>query len=451
MIPSLEIAVDHIGIQKSFSLSDSFKNDLGARINERYDSYRNRSFPPEVVLSGMMHQVLTDRGSLSTTLAKINADRFAMGLEPVSSNTGAFARARSRLPTDLIIDLARGQYSGIKKSEFIDEWLWKGFELKVIDGTTFSVADTDENRKLYPQHGMQSEGAGHPLLRAVVLQSISTGLIQDANFGAYKGKSTGEMSLAKPLIEQLTAGDLLLGDRYYPSFFVVAKLQRQLAHGVFQSHSQRRVDFRRGKSLGSKDHIVSWPKPPRPSDMSKEEYSSYPDEITVRETCLSVNKQALILVSTLLDADKYSPEDLELLYKKRWFVELALRDIKSFFGLEHINAKTPEMVAKEFWIHILTYNYVRWYMANAAVLAQSEVDTISFQLTVKTVMSNEWNALHSDDEQLDKLQKLIMATLISHQIRKRPGRKEPRAVKKRPKPHKRLKVPRKQWHSGLTA
>ena len=446
MIPSFENAVETLSKDANFSISDSYTCRLGELIAEHTPNARHRVFPPEVTLSAMMHQVLTPKGSLRTTLAKINADRFAMGLGPVSTNTGSLARARSRLPSELIATLAREQYSGIKKSEFIDEWLWHGFELKVIDGTTFTLADSEENRKFYPQHGNQADEVGLPIVRAVVLQSISLGLIQDANFGAYRGKKTGEMSLAMPLLDQLGAGDLLLGDRYYPSFFVMAKLQTQLAHGVFQSHGSRITDFRRGQKLATRDHVVSWPKPARPKDMSQAEYDQYPYEIEVRETEVLVESASIILVSTLLDHRKYPAIELKKLYKKRWFVELALRDIKNYFGMQHIDAKTPDMVNKEFWIHILSYNYVRWYMCNAAVHAKAEVDTLSFQLTVMTVLSNEQNALTFTGDKLDQLQKYILATIISQPIIKRPGRKEPRAIKKRPKPHQRLKIPRKRWH-----
>ncbi|NRA81833.1 MAG: IS4 family transposase [Pseudoalteromonas sp.] len=451
MLSSFENVFTQFNQKEDFSIHDNSVWQFDDLIDEFCPSVRNRVYRPEVTLSAMMHQVLTPNGSLKTTLAKINADRFAQGLPPVSSNTGALARARSRLPTEVISRLAKGQYANIPKNQYIDEWLWNGLELKVIDGSTFTLADTPENREKYPQHGQQAEGVGFPIVRAVILQSISTGLIQDANFSAYKGKQTGEMSLAMPLLDQLTAGDLLLGDRYYPSYFVMAKLQTQLAHGVFQAHGARNIDFRKGKKLGSCDHLVSWIKPNKPSDMPQEEYDQYPDEITIRETQVTINKQKINLVSTLFDPQKYSASELKKLYKKRWFVELALRDIKNYFGMDHVDAKTPSMVEKEFWIHILSYNYVRWYMMNAAAPVKAEVDTLSFQLTVATVLSNEHNAINANKEQLKALQAFILATIASQPLIKRSHRKEPRAVKKRPKSYQRLKVPRKQWHAEYSA
>ena len=214
-----------------------------------------------------------------------------------------------------------------KTSQLIPKpMLWKGFSLHAIDGSTVTLDDTDANQEKFPQHSNQKEGVGFPIIRMVILQCLTTGMIECANYGSFKGKETGEMALARPLINELTHGDLLLGDRYFPSFFTMIQLEKNGIEGIFQMHGARDYDFRLGEKLGDLDHIVYWYKPNKPSWMSQDEYDSYPDKIKVREldvTTETNSEERIILVTTLHNSSKHTKKELSDLYSIAIFNEFS--------------------------------------------------------------------------------------------------------------------------------
>ncbi|QHS25708.1 hypothetical protein [Piscirickettsia salmonis] len=140
-----------------------------------------------------------------------------------------------------------------------------------------------ENQSRYPQHDAQKAGAGFPIMRLVAIMSLTTGGIIDYAVGAYKGKGTGEHALLRQIKDSIHKDDIVMGDRYFPCFFVMGDLQSIGADGIFKAHSQRKYDFRKGRKLGSKNHLVIWKKPHKPDWMTQETYDSYPDQMTVRE------------------------------------------------------------------------------------------------------------------------------------------------------------------------
>ena len=188
------------------------------------------------------------------------AERVAQGEPPCSSNTKSYCNARLRLPISFVRRLVRetGKLLHLKSEE---GWKWKGRSVKLVDGTTVSMPDTPENQKMYPQPESQKEGVGFPIARLVAIISLSCGAVLDMAIGPYKGKETGEHALLRQILGSISAGDIILGDRYYCSYFLIVMLQRLGADSVFQIHGSRKSDFRRGKHLGKKDHIVIWEKP----------------------------------------------------------------------------------------------------------------------------------------------------------------------------------------------
>lgn len=177
-------------------------------------------------------------------------------------------------------------------SNSLDSWLWKGRKVKLADGTTILLPDSEDNQSHYPQHGQQADGVGFPIIRMVAVLCLATGGVLDFNVGSYRGRGTGEHSLFRELLGCFEKGDILLADRYYASFFLLAELINREVDAVFEQHGARNTDFRKGKKLGVRDHIVSWKKPQRPAWMSPEEYMNYPDAIEVRE--VKVGKKVLV-------------------------------------------------------------------------------------------------------------------------------------------------------------
>ena len=309
--------------------------------------------------------------------------------------------------------------------------------MKLVDGTTVSMPDTAENQARFPQHGQQEPGVGFPLARLVGVIALSNGAVLDAGIGPYQGKGTGEHGLFRRLKRCFVEGDVMLADGYFCSYFLIADMLRRAVDVLFEQHGARITDFRRGEQLGARDHLVWWSKPARPDWMSVEEYRGYPDEIKVRE--VKVGKK--VLVSTFLSPRKTPKAALGELFWQRWNVELDLRNIKTTLGMEALSCKTPQMCEKEFWAYLLAYNLIRLLMAEAALQAEVLPRQLSFKHTLQIwVAWSQRQFLSASGEDTATLFVLIAQIRVAD----RPGRAEPRAVKRRPKPYPRLDKPRRK-------
>ena len=409
-------------------------SELLSEVEAHLPDFRERIYPPTLALSMFLNQVLSADKSCQNAVNQANVGRILNDLSLASSNTGAYCSARKRLPVELIQSLVYAT-SKLMCDDVDGSWLWRNRHVKLVDGTTVQLPDTKRNQKEFPQHGNQSEGVGSPLARLVAITSLATGAVHDLSIGPYKGKGTGENALFRQISESLEESDILLGDSYYCSYFLIALMINQGVDVLFEQHGARKTDFRKGKRLASRDQLITWSKPARPYWMTKEEYAQYPDTIAVRE--VKVCKK--ILVTTLVNKKIAHKKALGELYQMRWHVELDLRNIKTTLGMETLSCKTPEMCRKEVWAFMLAYNLIRFIMAAAAVYAQIEPRYLSFKHTLQVWVA--WNRHQFHSSEKDNREKMIL--MISEiTVGKRPGRIEPRAVKKRPKPFPRLKESR---------
>ncbi len=406
--------------------------------------HRDRVFSPSTTLWAFLSQVMDDDQSQQAAVARVIATAVAEGKEPPSANTSAYSQARTRLPEKSLSELTQETATKIEE-ETPEEWLWRGRKIKVIDGSTLSMPDTPENQEDYPQSDRQKAGVGFPMMRIVVIISYVTGILLDLAMGPYSGKKTGEHALLRQLMTSFKEGEIILGDSYYPSFFLMAQLMKLGIDAVFQMHGARKHDFRRGKRLGKKEHIIAWKKPSKPEWMEIEEYESFPSEILVREVSVTNERSGFrsisrVLVSTFLDPKEVSKSDLSELYDCRWFVEIALRSIKETMNMDILRGKTPEMVRKEIWVHILAYNLVRKMMAQAAFLKGKKANVLSFKAALQFITAF-WERGIFDEDNPELYLKLL--ELISYKsVGNRPGRAEPRRLKRRPKAFPRLQKAR---------
>ena len=397
-------------------------------------AHRERLYPPTVTLSMFIKQVLEADGSCQRTVNGWVAQRAAEGFSSNSVHTGAYCRARQRLPAEMMMALTR-ETGKLLCTQADSGWRWRGRTVKLVDGTGISMPDTPGNQAQYPQPNSQASGVGFPLARLVGVICLSTGAVVDAAIGPFEGKGHSEHDLFRRLLGALCAGDVVLADALYCSYWLIATLQAQGIDVLFEQHGTRITDFRRGCRLGARDHIVSWCKPRRPDWMTPEQHASYPDKLTVRESKVD----SRVLVTTVLDPRKTRKTDLLELYVQRWHVELDFRNIKTTLGMEVLRCLTPQMVKKELWVNLLAYNLIRLLMAQAAAESGRQPRELSFKHTVQ--IWSQWTALHSatrHDWQRDILFKLIAQVRVGQ----RPGRLEPRARKRRPKSYPWLKVPR---------
>jgi len=396
--------------------------------------HRERLYPPTVALSMFMRQVLEADGSCQRAVNGWAAQRAADGLSPCSVRTGGFCRARQRLPLEMVSALTR-ETGRLLSDKAPAQWLWRGRAVKLVDGTGISMPDTPGNQALYPQPNTQAPGVGFPLARLVMVICLATGAALDAAIGPHSGKGTGELALVRRLLAGFCPGDVMLADALYCNYFLIATLMGAGVDVLFEQNGSRITDFRRGQSLGTRDHLVRWPKPARPEWMTPEQYACFSDELTVRE----VKVAHQVLVTTLLDHRKVSKDDLSALYARRWNVELDLRNLKTTTGMDVLSCQTPQMNEKQLWVHLLAYNVIRLLMAQAACNAGIDPRELSFKHTVQ--LWTEWVSrglsAATDGGRL--------FTLIAQcRVGNRAGRIEPRMRKRRPKPYPWLKVPRAQ-------
>ncbi|MCK5109289.1 MAG: IS4 family transposase, partial [Methanosarcinales archaeon] len=367
------------------------------------------------------------------------------GKPPCSTNTKSYCEARLRLPISLVRRLVRetGRLLHLKSEE---GWTWKGRSVKLVDGTTVSMPDTPENQKIYPQPESQKEGVGFPIARLVAIISLSCGAVLDIAIGPYKGKETGEHALLRQILGSISAGDIILGDRYYCSYFLIAMLQRLGADAVFQIHGGRKSDFRRGKKLGKKDHLVIWEKPKqRPDWMGEIMYCQMPDTLAIRE--IKINKK--VITTTLLNPKEVTRKELGKLYTKRWLIEVDFRFIKTVLQMDVLRCKTPDMVCKEIWVHLLAYNLIRMVMAQAAYRYNLPPRTLSFKGTLQQLNAFKGAFLRTAKTRLSIMYGYLLEAIASHRVGNRSRRSEPRAVKRRRKPYPLLTKPREEARNEL--
>jgi hypothetical protein len=376
-----------------------------------------------------LSQALSADRSCQRAVNDASVKRLIGGLPVCSTHTGAYCRARARLPLSMLSGLT--QHTGqAMTAQAPSAWHWHGRPVRLVDGTTVAMPDTAANQALYPQPRSQGPGLGFPLARLVGLICLGSGAVLDCALGGYRGKGNDEQALLRSLLDTLKPGDVLLGDAYFATYFLLGALRERGVEAVFEQQGARRrvTDFRRGTRLGARDHLIDLCKPVlKPDWMTDAQYAMAPETLTVRELATG----GKILVTTLLCPKQTAKTDLKTLYRERWHVELDFRHIKTTLGMEMLSCKTPSMAQKEIWIYLLAYNLIRLMMAQAAVLGACSPRELSFKHTLQLWIA--WDhyrrGTHHDD------QRHALFILIAQQrVGNRPGRIEPRAVKRRPKP-----------------
>jgi hypothetical protein len=318
------------------------------------------------------------------------------------------------------------------------------------------MPDTVANQAEYPQPESQSEGLGFPITRMVLLFSLATGMLCDMAMGPYQGKETGELALFRELLDRLAEGDIVLGDRFFCSYFMIALLMELGVDCVVRLHQRRTADFRRGRRLGKDDHLVEWKRPVKPSWMDQETYDRMPESIEVREVLVHVAQpgfraKSLVVVTTLRDADEYAAREIAGLYRARWLAELDIRAIKITLDMDVLRCKTPEMARREVWTHLLTYNFIRRATLGSASASGLTPGELSFTAAMQSIAASWAVAALVDSCTFGLLVDAHVRNLAGHRVGDRPDRVEPRAIKRRPKPHRLLTKPRAQARAELLA
>lgn len=414
-------------------------------------------YTPPVTLWAFLSQVLFkgEQRSCLAAVARVIVLSVVLGKEPPADNTGAYCRARAKVPWAVIQRLTYTVADGCE-NQVPKDWLWKGRHVQLIDGTTVSMPDTAENQEAYPQCPAQQPGVGFPIARMVVLLSLATAMVHGMALGPYSGKETGETALLRELLERLQPGDIMLADRFYCSYFLIALFQELGIDFVARLHQRRQADFQRGRRLGPGDHVVTWLRPPKPDWMDQATYERMPLSLSMREVQVQVQEpgfrvESLVVVTTLTAAEEYTRDDIAELYHQRWLVELDIRSLKTTLGMDILRCKSPAMVHREIGTCLLAYNLIRKTMLEAALAAGRSPRQLSFTAALQKIAASWATLAVGNDTLLVLLIEVHLSDLAGNLVGDRPGRVEPRAVKRRPKPHKLLNQPRAAARAELLA
>lgn len=413
--------------------------------------YRSRLFDPVVTLWAFLSQVLDSDKTCHNAVSRVIAWLANENAQIPSEDTTAYCQARKRLPEKLLSRLFTLVAQGLEE-EVTPVNLWCGRHVKVVDGSTVSMPDTPLNQEAYPQSSNQAPGCGFPIAKIGTLFSLATGA---AVALAVDVLNTHDIKLARRLYEFLEPGDILLGDRAFCSYADIVSIQNHQADAVFRLHQSRKQLRRRGKRIGSSDHLVIWHKPSsRPPGCSQEQFVLLPKTLLLREVHYQIvipgfRTKQVTLLTTLVNEKAYTTIELVKLYGFRWNVELDLKHLKCTLSMDILRGKTPQMVRKEIYVHLLAYNLLRKVMWEAG----TNYGLNPLRLSLQGARQHLNNFAEPLAVASTKTRKQLYQTLLNLIVHKlvplRPGRSEPRVRKRRPKAYPVMQKPRSELRQQL--
>jgi DDE family transposase len=422
-----------------------------------FGNHGNSIYTPAITLWTFLLQVSSASKCCVAAVARL-AVLMTLPHRPIpSAHTGAYCKARVKLPRTLLRRAACTLAAEVE-DQASASWRWHQRRVILVDGSSTQLPDTEANQAAYPQSSQQQPGLGFPMMRLVVLIAFATAVLVDAAEGPCQGKESGEMALLRSLLDSLRVGDVLVADRHYCSYFQFALLQERGVDVAARLHQLRRCDFRRGERLGRGDTIQRWCKPASPDWMDAETYARMPDSLRVRIVRVLVEQPGyrsdkILVATTLLDAWQYTRDDIADLYHRRWHVELDIRSIKQTMKMEELSCKTPERACKELWAHFLAYNLVRRVMAAAAWESGKLPRHLSMAAALQTLEAfrGELQRVEVGSTAAASLVQIVLTAIASHEVGHRPGRVEPRRVKRRQQKYPLLRQPRQEARAALLA
>jgi hypothetical protein len=423
-------------------------------LQEENIKYRKRLYDPIITLWTFIRQVLDPDKSCKNAVSGVLSILCDSEEKLPSGNTGAYCKARKRLSLSFIIRLFRKTGKTIHQKAS-DGFLWCNRHVFLVDGSTFSMYDTPENQQEYPQAKNQHEYHGFPVARILGIFCLATGALIDA---AISSLCMSEISLFRMLYSHLSPGDVALGDKLFGSYGDIALLSDRGIDSVFRMHHLRKTDFRKGKRLGSKgkyDHLVTWKKPRKGTlHLEPELCDRLPKTMLVRELRYFIHikgfrTKKVTLVTTLLDHHIYTYELLAELYGLRWQVEIDLRHLKTTMQMEHLQSKTPEMVRKEFYVHLLAYNLIRATLWEAGIKHNVHPLKLSYKGAIQHVLS--FVTILAFMRNRESIYGVMLSIISQDKLLERPFRVEPRMVRAKKRQFPRLTRPRKEIRQKLIA
>lgn len=414
---------------------------------------RERLYPPVTLFWAFLFQVLNPAMPCQEVVGKVRAcvlTRRDKRSKP-SLGTAAYCQARKGI-SQRLLQAVFDELCGHLCRRAASAWLWCGRRVKVLDGTSFSMPDTKENQKKWPQPRTQKKGCGFPVAKMLGLFCLSTGAWLGHALSKWKAH---DLSLWQSIRHLLEKDDVLVGDAGFCAYALMAELKERGIDTVFRLHQKRSKDMRRGKKLGKDDRLQVWSKPvkrPAGSPWKKRAWNKLPAQLEVRIVRVKIERKGfrthcLWIATTCTDAVRYPADKLAELYYRRWSIELFYRDIKTTMHMEVMRTKSPEMVEKELLMHAIAYNALRALILESASVHQQELGRISFKGAADLL--RQWlpqaAACHEQPRKLARWHEELLEAIASVLNPLRPGRQEPRAKKRRPKSYQLLTKPRHKF------
>ena len=408
---------------------------------------RRRLFSKENTFWAFLSQVLDADGGCQEVVRKLQAFA-AMKSKPLpSSSTAAYCQARKKLEISDLEKILHHTTEQLQSRSDIG-WLNKR-RVVVVDGTGISMPDTAENQQLWPQQRHQKPGCGFPQAAICACFCLQTGGLLSYEVG---NKKSHELPMLRKQRATFKSGDIFLGDKGFCSFYDIYSFQKMGVDSVITLARRTPVTESEAVTvLGNDDFLIHWKKPQRnkASSYSSDDWKELPSRYLLRQIKITVNRPGFrvsmfYIITTLLDEKEYPASELADLYFQRWNVELFFRDIKTTIGMDILRCKTPDMIHKEILMHFIAYNCIRCLMHEAADRKNLGVNQISFKGTIQAL--RQWephlNQANMNRQKQNDLIRLLYESVAGKVILDRPGRSEPRAVKRRPKPFQSLTAPR---------
>jgi hypothetical protein len=430
-------------------------DEIGGACRREGHVWRERLWGPLATIWTFIVQVLHADSSQAEAVAISLAERAAADRDCPSGDPSAYCQARKRLPLGVI---RRGVKAIAAKLGALvggdGRWV-EGRRVLIVDGTRCSMPDTPELQRAFGQPSGQEPGCGFPVATIVTVFSWATGAVLDAVVGPWR---ESELTLWERLWHLICPGDVVVADRFYCTFRDIVALRRKRCDVVVRLHQRRPADMTQGRRLGKNDRLVEWTKPawnPRGREMTRREWERLPSKLTVRLVRVVVPRRGmrsreLFLATTLVDPAEYPLETLADLYRDRWTAELRLRDVKSTLDMDILRGKSPDVVVKEIFTHLLAYNLIRAVMWQAASKHDRPLHRLSFAGTVARLNAmTPYLVLFGSTPKAGKLYDILLRSIAAAVLPYRPNRVEPRAVKRRPKKYKLLNRPRETLRKEL--
>lgn len=432
----------------SLQLAEEIPSELIAQFEGRK---RNRVYSFGITFWGFLGQIFSEDGSCAAAVTCIQQIKRAAGLPIPSSKTTSYVDARKELPVDMF-DAVHHHVSDQLEAHAGDSCRWRGYRVLCVDGTSVLAPDTGPNQVKFPQPSSQQPGCGFPTVHMVGLIDLGHGGLIDFSIGNYK---TSELRGFEAMEGNLGENDLVVGDRLFSNYELVARLHSKGIPFVGRNHQSRKMDFRKGKKLGKNERLIRWEKPrsqPPGSAATKEEWDALPDFIDIRVIRTEgLNRKGKLkkryVVTTLTDPEEYPAEEVASLYHHRWEIELRFRDIKTTMGMEMLRTKSPKMLIKELKMHVIAYNVIKLLMLKAGQEYGVSHRRIGFKAVIQVLDKCRcgFHKLAGRAKKLLEERSNMIARIAERVIPFRPGRNEPRKKKRRPKSYGWLQKPRHRY------